>query len=199
MMGLLSRTSEGTQRRCGQLCHENCDPKCVRDCELPVYLEGSRLPHEEVDRSTVTARIGPPEIAHSIAHSLRTRMIQDDPMQQTTPLKQPAFPFDLETAPAMTPVPEVEVPREAPQPHLLMTVTEAARALRIGRRQTWEMVWRNELPVVRLGPRTIRIARPVLEQFMLDRSLPYGAPSRVDPPLPPCSEHSALSRTGRAR
>lgn len=57
---------------------------------------------------------------------------------------------------------------------LLLTVPEAARALHIGRRQAWELVWRGELPVVRLG-RSVRIARPVLERFVAERSLPYGA------------------------
>ena len=57
---------------------------------------------------------------------------------------------------------------------LLLTVPEAAHALHIGRRQAWEMVWRGELPVVRLG-RSVRIARPILERFVADQSLPYGA------------------------
>lgn len=57
---------------------------------------------------------------------------------------------------------------------LLLTVPEAAHLLHIGRRQAWEMVWRGELPVVRLG-RSVRIARPVLERFVTERSLPYGA------------------------
>jgi excisionase family DNA binding protein len=66
-----------------------------------------------------------------------------------------------------------------PQPaadgdRLLFTVPEAARALHIGRRQAWELVWRGELPVVRLG-RSVRIARPALERFVADRSAPYGA------------------------
>jgi excisionase family DNA binding protein len=57
---------------------------------------------------------------------------------------------------------------------LLYTVPEVARCLHIGRRQTWELVWRGELPVVRLG-RSVRIARPVLERFVAERSAPYGA------------------------
>lgn len=62
-----------------------------------------------------------------------------------------------------------------PQPdRLLFTVPEAARALHIGRRQAWEMVWRGELPVVRLG-RSVRIARPILERFVVEQSRPYGA------------------------
>ena len=61
-------------------------------------------------------------------------------------------------------------PRAGP---LLMTVPEAARVRNIGRRQAWELVWRNQVPVVRLG-RSVRIARTALERFVLDRSRPYG-------------------------
>jgi excisionase family DNA binding protein len=57
---------------------------------------------------------------------------------------------------------------------LLLTVPEAAKVLHIGRRQAWEMVWREELPVVRLG-RSVRIAQRILEAFVLERSRPYGA------------------------
>lgn len=57
---------------------------------------------------------------------------------------------------------------------LLITVPEVARLLHIGRRQAWEMIWRGDLPVVRLG-RSVRVARPVLERFVMERSLPYGA------------------------
>lgn len=57
---------------------------------------------------------------------------------------------------------------------LLMSVSEAARVLRIGRRQAWEMVWRGELPVIRLGPRTLRIHHRVLDEFLLERSRPYA-------------------------
>ena len=58
---------------------------------------------------------------------------------------------------------------------LLMTVSDAAGMLRIGRRQTWELIWRGELPIVRLGPRTIRVHHAALDQFLLERSKPYGA------------------------
>lgn len=62
----------------------------------------------------------------------------------------------------------------ADRDRLLITVPEAAHVLHIGRRQAWEMVWRGELPVVRLG-RSVRVARPILERFVTERSLPYGA------------------------
>lgn len=58
--------------------------------------------------------------------------------------------------------------------NLLLTVAEVARTLQIGRRQAWEMVWRGDLPVVRLGPRTIRVARVVLQRYVVERSRPYG-------------------------
>jgi len=57
---------------------------------------------------------------------------------------------------------------------LLITVPEVARAPHIGRRQAWELVWRGELPVVRFG-RPVRVARPVLERFVMERSAPYRA------------------------
>jgi excisionase family DNA binding protein len=56
---------------------------------------------------------------------------------------------------------------------LLITVPEAAHVLHIGRRQAWELVWRGELTVVRLG-RSVRVARPVLERFVAERSAPYS-------------------------
>lgn len=68
-------------------------------------------------------------------------------------------------------------PGPAPAVHgdrLLITVPEAAHVLHIGRRQAWELVWRGELTVVRLG-RSVRVARPVLERFVAERSAPYGA------------------------
>ena len=66
------------------------------------------------------------------------------------------------------------VPPDPNRRQLLLTVDEAARELHIGRRQTWEMVWRGELPVVRLGPRTLRVAYPVLQRFVLERSGTYA-------------------------
>jgi len=77
------------------------------------------------------------------------------------PARGPGAPDIASAAPAVGPE------------RLLVTVPEAARLLHIGRRQAWEMVWRDELPVVRLG-RSVRVAREVLEQFVLDRSRPYG-------------------------
>ena len=58
---------------------------------------------------------------------------------------------------------------------MLLTVPEVARTLKIGRRQVWEMVWQGKLPVVRLGPRTVRVSRAELERYVLERSRPYGA------------------------
>jgi excisionase family DNA binding protein len=59
--------------------------------------------------------------------------------------------------------------------HILLTVAEVARTLNIGRRQAWEMIWRGDLPIVRLGPRTVRVARSVLEEYVVVRSRPYGS------------------------
>lgn len=63
--------------------------------------------------------------------------------------------------------------RSQPAP-LLLTVPEAAKILQIGRRQLWEIVWRDEIPIVRLG-RSVRIARAALETFVIERSRLYGA------------------------
>ncbi len=59
--------------------------------------------------------------------------------------------------------------------HIVLTVAEVARTLNIGRRQAWEMIWRGDLPIVRLGPRTIRVARSVLEEYVVVKSRPYGS------------------------
>ena len=67
--------------------------------------------------------------------------------------------------------PEASAPAD---PRVLLTIAEVSRALHIGRRQTWEMVWRGELPVVRLGPRTIRVARSILEDYVVGLSRPYS-------------------------
>jgi len=68
---------------------------------------------------------------------------------------------------------EVSNAAQPPGAQLLLTIEQAAAKLHIGRRQAFELVWRGELPVVRLGPRTIRVAYPALEEFVLARSGPY--------------------------
>lgn len=117
------------------------------------------------------------------AHSLRTWMIQDEGMevdapnapQQTIPFQSP--PGDGHVERTVSGRAELDPAGYAPPPdwQVLLSVTDVARCLHIGRRQAWEMVWRGELPVVRLGPRTVRVARAVLDQFVLERSRPYGS------------------------
>jgi len=60
---------------------------------------------------------------------------------------------------------------------LLLTVSEAARLLRISRNLAYELVAQGQLPHVRLG-RVIRIPRHGLEQWIACQA---GLP---DPPLP---------------
>jgi len=48
---------------------------------------------------------------------------------------------------------------------LLLTVSEAAKLLRIGRNLAYELVARGEIPSVRLG-RVIRVPRSSLEQWL---------------------------------
>ncbi|MDP2674253.1 MAG: helix-turn-helix domain-containing protein [Dehalococcoidia bacterium] len=52
---------------------------------------------------------------------------------------------------------------------LLLTVSEAARLLRISRNLAYELVARGELPAVRLG-RVIRVPRHGLEQWIARQS-----------------------------
>src|SRR5258708_38966896 len=60
---------------------------------------------------------------------------------------------------------------------LLSTVPEVAHVLHLGRRQAWELVWRGELPVVRLGS-AVRGARPSSSASSLSgaRPTPREAP-----------------------
>jgi excisionase family DNA binding protein len=48
---------------------------------------------------------------------------------------------------------------------LVLTVEEAARALRIGRGAAYEAARTGELPVIRIG-RTLRVPRHALEQML---------------------------------
>lgn len=57
---------------------------------------------------------------------------------------------------------------------LLLTVEEASRALRIGRSRMYEMIGRNELPVIRIG-KSVRISRKALEQFVAAREADSAA------------------------
>ena len=84
----------------------------------------------------------------------------------TAPLAHPPSP----EPPSIEPAPPAPA-----DPRVLLTIAEVSRALHIGRRQTWEIVWRGELPVVRLGPRTIRVARSILEDYVVGLSRPYSS------------------------
>jgi excisionase family DNA binding protein len=64
-------------------------------------------------------------------------------------------------------VPELRPAASAPPPHepLLLRPVEAARLLGIGRSKLFEMLARNELPVVRMG-RCVRIPRRELSSWV---------------------------------
>lgn len=53
---------------------------------------------------------------------------------------------------------------------LLMRVGEVARALGLGRSKTYELIARNQLPVVRVG-RSVRVPRAALERWVQQHTL----------------------------
>lgn len=64
----------------------------------------------------------------------------------------------------------------------LLTVSEAARCLRISRNLTYELIARHELPCVRLG-RVIRIPRGALETWIRDEASQSAGRRTAPPPL----------------
>jgi excisionase family DNA binding protein len=52
--------------------------------------------------------------------------------------------------------------------HEWLTVPEVAEELRIPRSRAYELVASGDLPAVRIGERSIRINRGVLETFLLE-------------------------------
>lgn len=56
----------------------------------------------------------------------------------------------------------------------LMTVPEAAHALRLTRKAVYDLIWRGALAYVRIG-RRIRIRREQLVGFVQERSIPSSA------------------------
>lgn len=58
---------------------------------------------------------------------------------------------------------------------MLLKVPDVARLLQIGRRQAWELVWRGEVPAVRIGQRSIRVTRADLDRYIERHRGPYGA------------------------
>ncbi len=53
---------------------------------------------------------------------------------------------------------------------LLLTPTEVAKALSIGRSRVYEMIWQKEIPSVRIG-RSIRIPRQPLEVWIREKHI----------------------------
>jgi excisionase family DNA binding protein len=50
-----------------------------------------------------------------------------------------------------------------------LKVPEAAELLGLPRTRTYELIAAGELPAVRIGERSIRVNRRVLEEFLLER------------------------------
>lgn len=73
----------------------------------------------------------------------------------------------------MTSVPEPSGTDQAP---LLITVTEAARVLAVGRTSVYQLIWDGELKPVRIG-RSIRFPIAELERFVADRAAAPSAAS----------------------
>jgi excisionase family DNA binding protein len=61
--------------------------------------------------------------------------------------------------------PDDALPAEAPPAALWLTVPQAAALLQIGEGLAYELVAAGKLPAVRLGPRSTRVARAVLEEW----------------------------------
>lgn len=55
---------------------------------------------------------------------------------------------------------------------LLYNVAQVAQALGIGRDAVYELIARGELPVVRLGERSVRIPRHLLERWVEAKATP---------------------------
>lgn len=63
-----------------------------------------------------------------------------------------------------------------PVPRLAISVPEAALALSVSERCVWRLIHDGELPVVRIGRRTL-IHVTALEAFLAERSAPQATPS----------------------
>jgi excisionase family DNA binding protein len=59
----------------------------------------------------------------------------------------------------------------------LLTVPEAAREMRISRSAAYELLRRGAIPVVRIGPRSMRVRRQALDRFIEDREKPGAVAS----------------------
>jgi excisionase family DNA binding protein len=51
----------------------------------------------------------------------------------------------------------------------LLRVEDASRLLGLGRTRTWELIWKGDLPVIRMG-RSVRIPREELQRWVQGRS-----------------------------
>ncbi len=67
---------------------------------------------------------------------------------------------------------EEGLPAAAPASALLLTIPQAAALLQIGESRCRELVAGRCLPVLRLGPRSIRIPRASLEAWVLSAAQP---------------------------
>ena len=47
--------------------------------------------------------------------------------------------------------------------YLLLTINEAAKLLSVSRSTVYRLIWRNELPAVKIGAKAVRIPRPAVE------------------------------------
>jgi excisionase family DNA binding protein len=52
----------------------------------------------------------------------------------------------------------------------LLTVTEAARLLRVSRASAYSLAAAGRLPIVKVGPRSIRVSRARLARWIEERS-----------------------------
>lgn len=52
----------------------------------------------------------------------------------------------------------------------LLTVKEVAKVLRIGRNAAYDLVYKNDFPVLRLGPKKIRVPKKELLRWIHEKS-----------------------------
>lgn len=52
----------------------------------------------------------------------------------------------------------------------LLTVKEVAKVLRIGRNAAYDLVYKNNFPVLRLGPKKIRVPKKELLRWIHEKS-----------------------------
>ena len=57
------------------------------------------------------------------------------------------------------------IPSSLPRPTSVLSVEELAARWRVNRKSIYEAITRGELPVVRIGPRIIRVAVSVVESI----------------------------------